>query len=127
MMSRTTLGWVIGAWTVLAWGGRIAIVLDTGSDPWDRVRIFAAVVVGVMGMAAAVSGRMVRSGLLVFAVVTAAVWLRSVMVVVTGDASAAFVTVHLVLAAVSLALSGLAVVTARQPVSALSGNWQSDD
>lgn len=102
-------------WALVAWGGRILVVFDAGSGVWDRTRIALSLVAAVAAVVALWAGRWIKPALLAYAAVAAVVWIRSAVSVMTEDATPAFVAVHLLLAAVSLGLGALAVLTARQP------------
>jgi len=109
MMSRTRLAWVIGLWAVVVWGGRTAILLDTGASPWDRGRVGLSVVLAAAVVTAFATGRLERPIAVAYALGTVLVWGRSLVSVWTGDESVGFVAVHTVLASVSLLLAALAV------------------
>jgi hypothetical protein len=112
-----------GAWTVFVWAVRLRNVLDDSAASTDgagRVVDAAASVVFVAGGLALLAvvalgwhrrparvdvvARFVR----VAAAVTVAVWAVRGVGIATGDHGAAFVAVHLVLAAVSVALAAAA-------------------
>lgn len=114
MISRTVLAWAIGVWALLAWGGRILIVFDAGSGVWDRTRIALSLITAAAAVVALWAGRWIKPALLAYAAVAAVVWIRSAVFVMTDDTTPAFVAIHLFLAAVSLGLGVLAVLTARQ-------------
>lgn len=108
MMSRKRLAWAIGVWTAIAWGGRIAIVFDIGSDPWERIRIGVAVLTAAAAVMALAAGRWMKPVVLAYTATAIVVWVRSVVVVFSGERSPAFLAVHVALAAVSLLLAGVA-------------------
>jgi hypothetical protein len=103
-----------GAWTLFVWATRIGTATDEGA--WGRVALAAAfTVVGLALLVVAwrARGRALTAGE-VLAVRLAAAWTVGVWVVRAvqiplADHEAAFVVVHLVLAAVSVALA-IAVV-----------------
>ncbi len=109
MMSHRTLAALIAIWAAITWGGRIGLMVgDETLVAKSRIAIsLLAAAVAVAGLLLGGSWRKpaVRS----YAVVTLAVWVTSVISVV-GDAasSLAFKGVHLVLAAVSITLAGVA-------------------
>lgn len=116
MMSRIRLAWAIAVWAAVAWGGRLAIVFDVGSDLDERLRIAVSVVTAIAAVAALAVRRWVRPLVLVYSAVATLVWVRSVLVVLGEDRSGPFLVVHVALAAVSLLLAGVAAVTAwREP------------
>lgn len=114
MMSRTALAWAIAVWMLVAWGGRVLIVFDAGSAPWDRARIALSVVTAVFAVLALWRDRWVKFALVSYATVAAVVWTRSVFTVATGVEGGAFKRVHFILAAVSLGLALWALVTVRR-------------
>lgn len=111
MMSRKRLAWAIGVWTAIAWGGRVAIVFDIGSDPAERLRIGLSVFAAVAAVVALAAGRWVRPVVSAYAAVGTVVWVRSVVVVFSEDRALPFLAVHATLAGVSLLLATVAVVT----------------
>ena len=111
MMSRIRLAWAIGVWTAVAWGGRVVIVFDIGSDPAERWRIGLSVLTAAAAVVALAFGRWVRPVVSVYSAVTTVVWVRSVVVVFSEDRALTFLAVHTILAAVSLLLAAVAAVT----------------
>lgn len=111
MMSRIRLAWAIGVWAAIAWGGRVAIVFDIGSDPAERLRIGVSVLTAVAAVIALAAGRWVRPVVYAYAAVATVVWVRSVIVVFSDERSPAFLAVHSALAGVSLLLAAVAAVT----------------
>ena len=107
-----TLAWAIGVWAAISWGGRIAIVFDIGSDPWERIRIGVSVLAAVAAVVALVVRRGVKPVVLGYSTIATVVWLRSLIVVFSEDRSVPFLAVHTVLAGGSLLLAGVAAVTA---------------
>lgn len=101
-------------WGAVVWGGRIALVFEAGSDPGDRLRIATAVGATLVAFAALLSGRLTRPATAFYAAVTAAVWIRSVVVVLAGRPDVGFLAVHALLAVVSLAVAAMAVLTVWQ-------------
>ncbi len=105
MISRRTLGWVIAAWTLISWGGRIGLLTDADTaDLWSWLRIGGSLALGLVTAAAFVSGRVVRGTGYVFAVWTGFVWVRSLVTVWTEPNTPAFRLVHTALALVWFAL-----------------------
>lgn len=97
-------------WTVFVWGTRIRnVVGDDGSSALD---LAVAVLLTAAGLAVAVLLARRSPGLPVavraLAVVTWLVWAVRAVAIATGGHGAAFVAVHLVLAAVSAALAAAA-------------------
>lgn len=111
MMSRMALAWAIGVWAAIAWGGRLAIVFDIGSDTGERLRIAVSVLTALAAVGALVVRRGVKPAVLVYSTAAAVVWIRSVIVVFSEDRAPAFLAVHTILAAVSLLLAGVAAFT----------------
>ena len=117
--------WLAGGWTLIVWGGRIGLL--TGAervDPASWFRIGGSIAFGIT---------LVFLGLLMWRtespsgwsepasfanlIFNLAVWLPSAAGVVTGDATAAFKAVHVVLAVTSVALATWAVWAAGRPRS----------
>ncbi len=119
MISRRTLGWVIAAWTLISWGGRIGLLTDAdGADLRSWLRIGGSLALGLVTGAAFVSGRMVRVTGYVFAAWTSFVWVRSLVTVWTEPNTLAFRLVHTALALVWFALVAGAVRAAQATGSA---------
>jgi hypothetical protein len=100
---------LIAAWAVITWGGRIGLLVgDESLIAKARIGIsLAAAAVAVAGLLLRRSWRKPAVG--TYVVVTIAVWLTSVVSVVSDPASSpAFKAVHLVLAAVSIAVAATA-------------------
>jgi hypothetical protein len=106
---------VLAVWTAFVWTTRIRNIV--GDDALDggakAARVLLAlsftVLAAVVGVAAWRRHRRLREAVLALAAWTAAVWAVRSIGIATDHHSAAFVAVHLVLAAVSIALSVLAV------------------
>jgi hypothetical protein len=103
------------AWTLLVWTTRIGNIwgdddLSTG-EKWGRTGLAMSFTVLALAVAFAVLRRQPWRGLAVKVLAgwTIGVWITRSFGIATGDHDAAFVTVHLVLAVVSIALSVLAV------------------
>jgi hypothetical protein len=109
MMSHRTLAALIAVWAAITWGGRIGLLVGD-ETPAAKARI----AVSLLAAALAVAGLLLRGpwrkpAVGIYVGVTLVVWVTSVVSVVSDPASSsAFKTVHLVLAAVSIALAGIA-------------------
>jgi hypothetical protein len=109
--------WLVafGAWTLFVWATRIGTALDEGATGRVVLAVaFTVVGAGLLAVAWRARGRVLTAGEVV-AVRLAAAWTVGVWIVrgvqiALADHEAAFVVVHLVLAAVSVAL---AVTTVR--------------
>lgn len=102
-------------WAAIVWGGRIAILFDTGSSSWDRIRVGISIVLAITVVASFRTSRWVGPSALAYAAGVAVVWGRSLVSVWTSDNTIGFTAVHTVLAAVSFVLAALAVRAARSP------------
>jgi hypothetical protein len=94
---------VLAVWTLLVWGGRIrnAVSADEGVGP-----VLLAVTFVVLAVLVLVTRTRPRLAGLPLAAWTIGVWVvRAIDIAVLSDHEAAFVVVHLVLAAVSVALA----------------------
>ncbi len=120
-MSGRRLGAWSGAaalWTFIAWGNRIGLLTgDEASEPWTWIRVggslafgVALAVVAVLLWRGASTSRSMAAVFVGFGVLMLVVWLRSALSVLTGDESAAFKVVHIVLATISI---GFGVVLGR--------------
>ena len=103
------------AWTFLVWTTRISNIwgddaLTTG-EKWGRTGLAVSftVLAGAVGWALWQRAAWLRYAVLLLAGWTIGVWVTRSIGIATGDHSAAFITVHLILAAVSVALSALVV------------------
>ena len=98
------VAWALVLWTLFVWGTRIANILTDGGGAGA---LAVAVVLTALGLAAAASLAAARPPWAVpaLALATIAVWAVRVPLVLTNGHEAAFVVVHLVLAAVSVALA----------------------
>lgn len=113
---RLWLGIGVLGWTLLAWGGRV-VLLSTGDDWSDLVRIGGSVVVGVVTALViwfARSGRVIRPVVYLFAAWTVVIWGRSMWVNWSGGGTLPFKMVHTVLAVGFLALVYLTLSFARR-------------
>lgn len=101
-------------WTLLVWTTRINNIwgddtLTTG-EKWGRTGLALSFTVLALVVGVAVWRRLswLRLALAVLAGWTVGVWVVRSIGIATGDHSAGFIAVHLVLAVVSIALAGLA-------------------
>lgn len=103
---------LIGGWAAITWGGRIGLL--AGDETFTaKARIAVSLLVATVAVAGLL-GRAPwrRSAVVVYALVTMAVWGSSaVSVLGDGASSVGFKLVHLALAAVSLFLAALAWLT----------------
>lgn len=97
--------YLLAGWTVLVWAGRVRNIIDADGS---LAELLVPAVLVVLGVATFVRPQRVAP---VLAVVTAVVWLIRVPLLLVHDHAAAFVVVHLVLAAVSLTLAALTLRT----------------
>ena len=99
---------MIAIWAAITWGGRIGLLAGD-----ETLVAKARIAISLLGAAAAVFGLLQRGSWRkpaagFYVVVTLAVWGTSVISVVGDPASSiAFKGIHLVLAAVSVALAGI--------------------
>lgn len=93
--------YLLAGWTVLIWAGRVRNILEADGR---LVELFVPVLLVVLGALTFVRPRTIGP---LLAMVTVIVWLVRVPLLLVHGHSAAFVGVHLVLAAVSLTLSAL--------------------
>ena len=113
MRGRRVAAWSAAAalWTFIAWGSRIDFITsEDARDPWNWLRIGGSLLLGVALVVAAIAlwigrpfGRPMATVFVAFATLTLAVWLRSAISVLSGDETAAFKAVHVVLATISIA------------------------
>lgn len=97
---RVALAIAIIVWTLAAWGGRIGL-LTSDEGLWSWVRIGGSLLIGLLAAATLVISPLegVRKPvLIVFAVFTVVLWIRSLAVNWMGDGSLPFKLVHTVLA-----------------------------
>jgi hypothetical protein len=115
------------AWTLLVWTTRISNIWgdDALSDgeKWGRTALALSFTALAVAVAVGLWQRSAwfRPAVVALAAWTVGVWVVRAVGIVTGDHSAAFVVVHLVLAVVSIALSALAVREAVRERAALTG------
>ncbi len=117
---RVALAVAIGAWTLVAWGGRIGLLTsDEGLGAW--LRIGGSLVVGGLAVATLLVPQLEparRAALTLFSVFTVVLWVRSLIVNWIGDGSLPFKLVHTVLALGFFALAWWAYsVAPSTPVS----------
>lgn len=97
---RVALAIGIAVWTLAAWGGRIGLLTsDEGIGAW--LRIGGSLVVGLFAAATLVVPALEnvrRPALIVFALFTVVLWIRSLIVNWMGDGSMPFKLVHTALA-----------------------------
>lgn len=108
---RTVLAIGIAAWTLVAWGGRIGL-LTSGEGLGAWLRIGGSLVIGLLAAATLLVPQLEgarKPVLIVFAVFTVVLWMRSLVVNWTGDGSMPFKIVHTVLAIGFFALAWWAV------------------
>lgn len=108
---RTALAIGIAVWTLVAWGGRIGL-LTSGEGPGAWLRIGGSIAIGLFAAATLLLPQLEgarRPALIVFAVFTVVLWIRSLVVNWTGDGSMPFKIVHTVLAIGFFALAWWAV------------------
>jgi hypothetical protein len=115
MSRRLPLTLSLCAWTLLVWTTRIGNIwgdddLTTG-EKWGRTGLAISFTILALAVAFAVLRRQPWRGLAVKVLAgwTIGVWLTRSFGIATGAHDAAFITVHLVLAVASIALSVLAV------------------
>ncbi len=119
-------------WTLFVWIGRIRnAVTDPALSGSDRIGplvlsgifVLGALVLGALlyrdrAMNSATSARMLRNAVRAFAGYTVVIWVvRAGDIAFGGDHEAAFVVVHTVLAAVSIALAVVAVLSVERRAS----------
>ncbi len=96
--------YALAAWTVFVWGTRISNIVGGAGSPLD---LALAVGLAGLGVAAGLAAwrRTPRWPLLALVLATLGTWaVRTPLILFDADRGAAFKTVHLVLAAVSVAL-----------------------
>lgn len=120
---ETRRRWILAAgivaWTAVAWGGRIGLLVG-GEDLWAWVRIGGSIGLAMAAGAAlllASSSRWTAWLLAVFAGWTVVIWSRSLVVNWLGSGSLPFKLVHTVLATGFFVLAWLAWTWARQRVA----------
>ena len=116
---RVALGTSIVVWTLVAWGGRIGL-LTSGEGLGAWLRIGGSIAIGLLAAVALAVPRLENARkpvLVVFAVFTAAVWTRSLVVNWAGDGSLPFKLVHTVLALGFFALAWWALAYVRSPLA----------
>lgn len=112
---RRTATIALAGWTLLVWTTRINNVWTddalTTSDKWGRTGLALTFTVLAVAVAVAVYRRTDWRGLAVrlLAGWTIGVWVTRSIGIARGDHSGTFIAVHLVLAVISVVLSGLAL------------------
>jgi hypothetical protein len=102
-------------WTGFVWTTRIGNIWGddglTSGEKWGRTGLALSFTVLALATAWALWQRVawVRTAVLALAAWTVGVWVVRSIGIATGDHEAGFIVVHLVLAAVSFALSALAI------------------
>lgn len=113
------LALAITLWTLLAWGGRIGLLVG-GEGVGSWVRIGGSIVIGLFAAATLLFPRLEpvrRPTLVIFALFTIILWARSLYVNWAGSGSLPFKLVHTVLAGGFFVLSLWAVTAARTPAA----------
>lgn len=117
---KTWLAVAIVVWTLLAWGGRIGLLVGgEGFGSW--LRIGGSILIGLFTAATLVFAGLEsirRPTLVVFALFTMVLWARSMYVNWTGSGSLPFKLVHTVLAIGFFGLAFWAFSIARTPAPA---------
>lgn len=107
MRAAAPLAIAITVWTLIAWGGRIGLLTTAeGIGAW--LRIGGSLAIGLFAAASLVVPQLEpvkRPTLVVFALFTVVLWIRSLIVNWAGDGSLPFKLVHTVLALGFFALS----------------------
>lgn len=114
---RVALAIAITVWTLVAWGGRIGL-LTSGEGVGAWLRIGGSLSIGLLAATTLVFPQLEEArkpALIVFAVFTVVLWLRSLIVNWVGDGSLPFKLVHTVLALGFFALAWWAFTFATSP------------
>jgi len=96
--------WALALWTVLVWGTRISNILSDDGGAGALAVAGALTALGAATIASLLTRRL-SWAVPALAVATVVVWAVRVPLVLAHDHEAAFVVVHLVLAAVSVGLA----------------------
>ncbi|MBX7068212.1 MAG: hypothetical protein K1X38_02390 [Microthrixaceae bacterium] len=111
---------VLALWTLLVWGNRIVnITTRDGGDGVDLARAIAFVLVGLAVAVVAVRPMPAPSAQRVVTVAawaSIALWATRIVTIPLGDHEVGFIVVHLVLAAISIALAIWAMRSVRAVV-----------
>jgi len=111
---KTALAIAIVVWTLAAWGGRIGLLTsDEGVGAW--VRIGGSLAIGLFAAATLLIPQLEparKPALLVFALFSVVLWVRSLIVNWIGSGSLPFKLVHTVLALGFFALATWATIVA---------------
>jgi hypothetical protein len=126
MTRRPPAAVALAMWTVLVWTTRIGNIWGddelTAGEKWGRTGLALSFTVLALAVGHALWHRSswLRAAVGALAAWTVVVWVVRSVGISTGDHEAAFIAVHLVLAAVSLALSAAAWLSTRRrtPVDA---------
>jgi hypothetical protein len=113
----SVVAWALVVWTLFVWGTRIVNILTDGGGAGALVVALALTALG-LAAAASLAGVRLPWAVPALAVTTIAVWVVRVPLVLAHHHQAGFVVVHLVLAAVSVALAAGALRS--MPVRRLS-------
>ncbi len=108
---RTALAIGIAVWTLVAWGGRIGL-LTSGEGLGAWLRIGGSIAIGLFAAATLLLPQLEgarKPALVVFAVFTVVLWIRSLIVNWAGGGSMPFKIVHTVLAIGFFALAWWAI------------------
>ena len=111
--------WALALWTVLVWGTRISNILSDGGGAGALTVAVGLTALGAAAIASLLTRRLPWA-VPALAVATVVVWAVRVPLVLAHDHEAAFVVVHLVLAAVSLALAVGSLPSVRRRAQPLS-------
>lgn len=113
---------VFALWTLLVWGNRIyLIVAQDGGDGVDLARAIAFVAVGLavaVTVAVPLAPERAHRVVTVAAGASIALWATRIVTIPLNDHPVGFVVVHLVLAAISIALAVWAVRSSRASLGA---------
>lgn len=107
---RVQLASAIIVWTAVTWGGRIGL-LTSGEGIGAWLRIGGSILIGLFAAATLLLPQLEaarRPALIVFAVFTVVLWIRSLIVNWAGDGSVPFKLVHTALAIGFFALAAWA-------------------
>lgn len=101
--------WALVLWTLFVWGTRIVNILTDGGGAGALVVAAALTALAVVAAVSLARVRRLPWAVPALAAATIAVWAVRVPLLMAHDHEAAFVIVHLVLAAVSVALAVVAL------------------
>ena len=126
MFRRTPVAvFVLAVWTLLVWSNRVYnIASDSANgDGLDLARAIAFVLVGLAVAVVALaptSPEVLHRVVSVAGWASIALWATRIVTIPMGDHDVAFVVVHLVLAAISIALALWAMASTRAPLATTS-------